>query len=339
MNKLSAFFLFVLIGCNNAETDDPSINKIIIEIQTNNKDFAKESQQLAYRRSRQVEFGSEWKYKKAKTRDGIFRWRIDTNEPLQINARFGLLYMSPGDSLHIQYEENRPVFSGIGSAKTEISNSIKEIEKELPPPTLNSFTIASMQNYLDWCKYVDIRLNKHMEVLKIFEGKLNQAEAKYMKSVIVVRNEIDRLQAFTGLQNFCLKNKIPASSINLSKIWDSTQNNEYGNWVRSIPDYYGETYYLYLYNKLDVFRRFDFSADNDSLNIKGTRVYLYYNNAKQRFIGLSRERLLLHILDEQTITEMGTKYSMSQTILKDYYSQPGFPEYKKLVKQLEEKSR
>ena len=86
-------------------------------------------------------------------------------------------------------------------------------------------------------------------------------------------------------------------------------------------------------------RKFDFDFTIDSLKNKPTRTYLYYSGAKNNYKGLMRERLMTFILDEQTIVELGTKDSMAQTLLNDYYNQPGFPEYKDMVKKLEKKSR
>lgn len=324
-------------GCRHNEIEQNPNNRIVVELESGPEFNTDNIRKFEFSPINQIGSSNQLNLVKAKKSKKKASWVFYSNGPVMIDTDFGFFQLlKPGDSVYIKSLHNDLVFSGKGSERAAIWYQIIKAKNKLVKPTRHSFAINSLADYFRWNKYVDNRLELQISILDSQKHRLQEEEYNFLKSAIVENAENDRVNAFAGLRDYSLKN---APSIltgsELSAIWDSTQNKLWSKWLRSLPNYYGPMNTLYALNKGEVFRRFSFDFANDSLNSKDLRTYLYYATAKNNFEGLTRERLMAYILDEQTIREMGVDNPMTQSMLKDYYSLSGFPEYKAWVKGLE----
>jgi hypothetical protein len=273
--------------------------------------------------------------------NGKAKWVLYSDKPVNVLPPFGTsVVMNPGDSLYITYQSDEPVYAGKNVPVMELLNAMTRTNKLLvTPQRKNSYNANTLQDYMEWNKYLDDKLMLQLPIIDSYNKKISRNEYEYYKQHFITDVENNRLNAFTALSDAVQKGYEGLSLSDLNFIWDSTQCKPWRLWLQSLPYYSGSINTFHEYNRMSVWRRFGFNLHNDSLQNKEKRTYLYYTSAKQKYTGLLRERLMAFILDEQTITELGIKNPMTQLMLKDYYSQPGFPEYKKWVKQLEEKAK
>lgn len=269
------------------------------------------------------------------------RWEFFSKGPVMIKGSLGVFQLlSPGDSINIIQGKDGLAFSGKGAVKTSLWYEVRELDKNTIKPTKNSFRVKSLAEYLIWNDYLDNLLQLQIPILDAQKENLQKDEYNYLKSMIVESAEHDRTNAFIALMGNSIKDTTSRiTGADLCAIWDSTQYKKYSNWLRSIPAYHGPMHTHYAFNQCEVYRRFNFDLTVDSLMSKDMRTYLYYASAKNKYEGQIRERLMAYILDEQTIGELGLKNVMTQMMLKDYYSMPGFPEYKAWVKGLEKNAQ
>jgi hypothetical protein len=331
---------FLLLFCKSSSTKQPLSGKIILEMQLKSDDNLL-NDEIKYSPVRDLQSYPKWVSTKARYVNKKARWVIYSDIPLQVVADFGRYRMvCPGDSICIQNTGGKLSYSGKGSKKLSLCDEIVNQEKKLQKPTRNSFTINSIEDFMLWGKYVDDKLALQLSIIENNKSNIQSNEYGYLKTGIVNDCELDRVRSFDAFKDFVRQNKAANMSMpDLNKIWDSIQNKPTNKWLQSLSSYDGEMYTLFALNRNVVQRRFGFNFQNDSLKNKELRTYLYYNSAKQNYKGLLRERLMVYILDEPTITEMGLSFPMTQKLLKDYYTQPGFPEYKQWVKSLEEKEK
>jgi hypothetical protein len=335
-------------GCTPAPIPEKTTKSIVIEAEIT-KYFYRSVTEIFYIRDAMricyVPYGyissdPPLEYVFSRVRDGKVTWILNTDKPIKVIPPFGHpIFMKPGDSLHIKYHADIPAYSGKNGESLALLNTLMGLEERLVKPrTRYSYKARSLEYFLEWNAYLDHQLELKIPVIESYKNKISSAEYDYYKGNIIGQIEDDRVSAFSALSDSVHKGYPGLSYIDLTTIWDSTQNKPYRQWLQSLPAYYGPIYDYYSYLRMKTGRKFSFTP-NDSLKSKEYYAYLLYTSAKQEYKDLVRERLMAYILDEQTITEMGLKNPMTQTMLKDYYSQPGYTEYKKYVKSIEEKER
>jgi hypothetical protein len=169
---------------------------------------------------------------------------------------------------------------------------------------------------------------------------MNPTEYEFYKADLVGKLETQRMDAFIALYRAVIHGHFDLpNSEDLIKIWDSTQNKPSRQWLQSLSSYNGSIYDIYTFTWMNLYRQAGFDSAHSYYRSKEIYTRTLYNNAKQNYKAQLREQLMVHILDEPTITEMGLKNPTTQELLKDYYNQPGYPEYKAWVKNLEKKKQ
>jgi cytochrome oxidase Cu insertion factor (SCO1/SenC/PrrC family) len=270
-----------------------------------------------------------WDIVTAKIKDRKVKFTFHSDKPLLI--RLGIWdfskLLSPRDSVYVNLSDNH--IGGRGASEFELQFELEKVSN-IQKPTKNFLSINSLDNYYGWLKYSDDCLNFVTQLLEAYKAKIPMPVYDYLKAAYVGTIEDDRCKAFFGLTNYAIKQeKAGIAAIDLGKIWDSTQSNtSYGRWLRSLSRYYGSIYYYYNFTRLTVRRKFNFDFTKDPLLSAEERTKLYYTFSKEQYKGLARERVLQLILSEDIIKETNPSSKLSQSFLADYYSLPGFPEYK-----------
>lgn len=269
--------------------------------------------------------------------NGRVTWELYSTEYVKVTPPYGLpVIMKPGDSLHIQYVNDRAVYSGTNNGVLDLLNRIMHIEQGLAKPQQkSSFKASKFADFEEWNRFADLKLSLVVPVLDSFKNIISSMDYEYYKANVVNSIESDRLESFFSLMETVQEGEVSSSVLNLCDIWDSTQNKIWRKWLESLAEYNGTIDDFYEYNQGKVWREYGFNFANDTLKSKAISIYLQYENAKRDYVGQLRERLLAFILDEQSITELGPTNSTVKVMLTDYYAQSGFPEYKRWVKGLE----
>jgi hypothetical protein len=338
-------FTNMMVSCQREEPKHNESDKIIVYLQLSAplahpepQNYAlKDKMEIAYLPVKNVEKNPEWQSVNAIAYNGYVKWTLYSNEPVKMKYGFGSLpIVSPGDSIVIHYDGEKFQYLGKGTDKLTCWNEMLHIGKEIPTPTVSNNHIKSLNDYNEWMSYLDNNITQQISLIDSYKNKIDPFEYEYLKVAAIGQMESSRIQLFRTLRSYCKKDSNTRISLaDLNAIWDSTQYHPLNAWQKAIANYYGDIYGVSEFNKQEVWRQFSFNANNDSLKAIGLRNYLYYTHAKQQYKGILRERLLTQIMEEQTKTSF--KDPITQTMLKDYYSQPGFPEYKKQVKELEGK--
>lgn len=339
---LSVITLVLLFGCNSFDAKVNSRTRIIVELQQPSDITKLGNLEMNVHRIKDIDTKSFSKPAKGRMMNGYARWEIYSEEPVQLLLPTGRLNLvMPGDSIHIDLNGKYPVYSGKGYEKLTLWSQLLELEDKLEKPAKVSLATKSIDEYLKWNEYLDQKIALQMPAIDSFKQQLRPFERQFIKTSIVYRAEADRLNSFISLEEYINKADTTSNETfkNLNAIWDTTQHKTWSRWLMSLSTYYGSMNAFYAFNKLQVQRRFNFDFKTDSLNSKDTRTYLYYQNSKRKFTGDLRERLMVFILNEPVLVEMGVKNPMTQAMLQDYYKQPGYPEYKEMIRSIERHRR
>ena len=130
------------------------------------------------------------------------------------------------------------------------------------------------------------------------------------------------------------------STEDLGSVFDTTATNKYVKWMQG---YNGRTlrgYYFYDYVRRTIERKYNFDYEHDTLK-SARRKVLYAETAKTVYKGGVLQSCLTFLLTEQGLKEHTLKGNTPEidTLLAEFYAQPGYPEYKQHVKQYEQKIR
>jgi hypothetical protein len=286
----------------------------------------------------------DWITNSKRTKNNEISYVLHSDRPvvLQLNLLGNAVIMDAKDSVCINDGERGLSISGRGSEGIKLQFEIEQLKKELPRPTRNYRLINSFTDYLNWKEYLDKRLDLTSQIIEKYKNKVPSSVYDWVKANAIYEVEGDRVETFMMLNKCRVRNKtIGLSQTDMVAICDSTLNGPWAKWLQSCNNCrFLYTWYFYQYNRIQIWKKsgFDFKRD-DSLNTDSKRRLIYYNSLKQNYQGLLRERLLQYVVADETIKEIGFNDPVTETILKDYYSQPGFPEYKQWMKDYETQMR
>jgi hypothetical protein len=213
------------------------------------------------------------------------------------------------------------------------------MQTQLIQPTKFPNQIYSISDYFKWQKYLDDKLKVIMPIINSNKYKMQEPAYAWIKENAVYDIERDRVETFMALINYKTQKDSTITASDLNAICDTTLNGQWANWLRHKADYTNDTWYYYQYSRIQIWKRFAFDLTNDSLNTDSKRRMLYYNELKQNYQGLLREKLLQYTVAEQFVKELGVQDSVTRLALKDYYNQAGYPEQKQWVKVFEDSMR
>lgn len=333
-----------MLSCNHKKVQQTEANKTIVWLQLAPNLSHPEpanyilntNMELTYHSISDIGKDANWETVHAMASNGDVKWIFYPGEAINVKFGFGMFpILNPGDSIFIEYNGEDYRYSGKGAEKLICWNEMRAIDREKMRPTMSNSYIPSFAYYLQWKQFLDNKLSLKMPILESYKDKISSFEFEYLKSLMVSQIESDRIQTFSALKNYSQKDSTMGITLpDLTAIWDSTQNHPLNSWLQSKTDYYADIYCITEFNKMKVWRQFGFDSNSDSLK-SDVRNYLYYTRAKFNYKGLLRERVLASIINNQARKHF--KDAITAVMLNDYYNQPGFPEYKKQVKELEEK--
>jgi cytochrome oxidase Cu insertion factor (SCO1/SenC/PrrC family) len=263
--------------------------------------------------------------------------------------------IAAGDSIVVDYLGNKPIFSGKGSTKWELVNRLGLLEDSI---TKTSFykslsgefkSLNSFGDYFGWNRYLNDRLNATLKLMDSYKGKISDFSYNIIKEQALYYIEVRRLERFMLLVgnavsrdsgSSLMSNRFGLTNHDLCAIYDSTMNGPAAKWLQFDAPVVGDPYYLWERLKYDALRernRF-FKEDASDTSILGQdRVDGYvvrYELAKKRYKGIIREEVLAFFFHyvKGVIGSIGFEPEVEE-ILADYYKQPGFTNYKEVVRE------
>lgn len=291
------------------------------------------------------------------------KWRFTFNEPQNIKCpllgrqRIILYLIEPGDSIFIDFKGDVPIFSGKGSLKFQLVQKIEAINDSLEKTEEHKMlskkndTRSTLNDYLTWNAYLNKKLNCLLPLIEMNKSKLSTFTYVNLKTNLLLDIEKRRMWKFMGIRRTLqpgLVNHLGLSNQDICAIFDSTMNGPASKWLRyKVPFVLGPTYAWDMLH-LDDYRQkgkfFQTNAlDTPILGRDPADPFIsQYNMAKSKHKGIIREELMAFTFWASfgVLHEIGFTPKV-EAILADYYAQPGYPEYKRVVKdyELEQRAR
>ncbi len=284
---------------------------------------------------------TDWRVEKEFIRDNKLKWIIYSDKPvISHSALLGYgVFINPGDSVCIIPEKDGYKYSGKGVDGLELQARISKLQGGIKKPSQDHDQFVNLDNYMEWKRYLDKQLELILPAIDSYERKIPSAIFNLIKTHAINRIEKERTEVFMSFINY--KTRYKAEDLTLFDyvaIFDSTMNGPASQWLRSYSDYEGDPWFFYQYTRIKVWKKYNFDFSHDSLDDNNKRVD-YYRSIKEDFKGLLREKLLQYTIAQDIIKGLRFAHPKTDSILNDYYKQPGFPEYKQWMRSYEDSMR
>jgi cytochrome oxidase Cu insertion factor (SCO1/SenC/PrrC family) len=299
--------------------------------------------------------------KNIQVRKNLVKWIYSLDEPYTIDGSSVLtvpkllpFLIEPGDSIRVGYLKNQPVFSGRGAVKFQLAHVIEEIKDSLEStPEYKNLSSkysspTSVEDFMAWNTYLNKKMKLVMPVLEGTKSKLSEFAYLTFKIYLVEAIEKRRRWKFNSLRRAKEPgqfNHYGLSNKNLCEIYDSVFNKPSVKWLRYQQPFYARSFAWDMLH-LDTYRekgRF-FKTNVSDTAILGAdpadSFILLYNLAKKKYKGVLREELMAFTFwfAGGVIHEVGFTPKV-EALLMEYYAQPGYPKYKRAVKEYEMERR
>lgn len=283
-----------------------------------------------------------------KVNDRIALFRFDINEPKLVTiyddkgssmlSRTGVEpLLEPGDSIYIKANASGLAYSGRGYEKFEILYRIEELEERFPGYSRWQYLKRpeSVEDFLNLSANISQRINRRISLLQLYKNHISLFAFSYIQAQLIGFVEYERVTNFLSL--YFEQKKLQLTNENLINIFDTILAVSPARKLVSeanIP--LPIVTYLFEYTRLDYSRSLSFKdySVGEPTNERVRRIVSYYDIAKTKYKGVIREKLLAYIIRSWLIKRIGFVPEV-EVALTDYYSSPGYPEYKQLVREYE----
>ena len=353
-NKLSALLLAIVVNNSQAQNNSsriiiegrvpPGFNKTSVSFQVYPTDA------LSY-------LDIEGSQSEIKIDNGTVKWEGKSEGPTMVftpllnNQSFFALLAEPGDSISIRYQSNKPVFSGKGANAATLLYLLKQTEDSLDQLPLRqkisrkNMAVSSLEDYLGWHEFLQIKTAAMLPLVEKFRSRISDSQYEYIKYTVTKDIEKRRLWKFNTIRinsTDAEKNQFDLTNEDLCKLFDSTMQSPQIASLFRVSEMDTDLFYHWSILKLMLYRernRFFKTTKKDPPILgkdKEDPYILQYDLAKKKFKGLFREKLMAFAFWDQDglFKEVGFTNKVD-SLLKDYYHQPGYSEYKSMVKRFE----
>ncbi|UPK70628.1 thioredoxin-like domain-containing protein [Chitinophaga filiformis] len=280
-----------------------------------------------------------WKFSAQKIKNGVAGWTIPADDLMYIYlgslSRKQRIYMiaEPGDSIIVAFKGDNLLFAGAGSSKFELQYKLKKLlrAERLPLDYVNKISPGF---FLERNQKLNRLTENALVLLDIYKERITPLAFRAIKALTISSIEEDRLDLFWALRANAEKWHI--TSKNLSEIFDTCFYKPSAVWMRSQPDGFITGSYSFI--RAEVFRKFEFKNDIDVIQSQSARRFLYYDQARRTYSGLTLQKYYIDLMTSQTLKEIGLTKETEELLAK-YYSEPGHEEYKQYVRTYESKTR
>lgn len=259
------------------------------------------------------------------------------NEPFYINLSFilkertwGYFLVEPGDQVVISSNSSGLFFSGKGSEKYRLRYQLDSIGNNIPKPNnktgLASFKFDSIGEYHQWKNYLQQQFDISVAVIEKYKNQLSTYAYALIKDYYI-RSTISALtQRFGSLQDMIEQKKLNIQTV--LDVYDSSFSPIIDNWITYAVDK------PTLKNLMMAFRiNRVFSFDKTKTSSKEIRLLLFKERLKA-VSGIEKERLMVTSFPKSVMINVGFTEEVEK-MLREYYADSSFPEYKAELKKEE----
>jgi peroxiredoxin len=316
-------------------------NEILIKIYRNP---GRDTAQISWYTLSYVGYEPDWKSRTIKIdNEGYSEIKLQSDKIIVLSSRtlFGRYYLpflsEPGDRVSVTFFNGSLHFDGTGKEKYQVMCEIDSVWSSLsgPKPKTN-FESMTAEAFQLWNHYLNNKLYVIDSILKTKKTLLSGLAYDYIKSYFLSANEVIRANNFYYL--YLASEKLELTRESLVNIYDNTMNNNYVNWLTEGENMLSGIMFFHAWTRNQVFRKFKFDSNQDSLVDDSKRKWLYYYHAKTTLKGITRERYLVYLITYNTIKEVGFTQE-TEKILNDYHNSIKHQEYKTFVSAFEQKYR
>ncbi|PWV51931.1 metallophosphoesterase [Chitinophaga sp. S165] len=251
---------------------------------------------------------------------------------------FAFIFLEQGDSLNLKYRNGKFQFSGIGVQKLDLINEWSIAKQMLKKPkNQQRHKVKSVSDFWDWHYYLSQQQSLLIKILRKYKNSLSPLAQNYIEANELAHLEYRKLIRFEIFVNGASKYGITSDS--LDSIFDHEFNTPttalltaYSGWIR-------DHVYYYSYIRMLVLKSHRYNWEDPFMKSANRKVR-YVQTAKLRFQGHPLHAMLTLLLTNSGLKEHTIKDGYTpqiDSLLKDFYLLPGFPEYKKFVKAYENK--
>lgn len=284
----------------------------------------------------------KWEMLTEKAENGVVRLKIDKGEPTHFHTSSLLksqdniwFITEPGDNVTITSDGSKLFFSGKGSEKYRLKYQIDSLIKSIVPPVKrNRNKKMSLEDYFEATAYIDKQLELVSPFIETYKDKVSTYAFNYIKAGFLDKIISQHSNKFNLLIVYAKPAQL--SNSDLCAIYDSVYypaTNELFKWVSK--RIYGTIRPI----NMKVWRQYSFNSSESPLNSEVKRHLLYYQEGYKIYNeGKLRQDFQLDFIYKEIIISLGM-IRETEKILKDYYNEPGYPEYKAVMKEYEVKAR
>ena len=267
-------------------------------------------------------------------------WTILSDEPVRIflgdflKGRRLYWLSEPGDNIKMSINNGIIKVLGVGAEKYMLLYELDSVLSKISTPSnANQYKTTSVNDFYEYNDYLNIQKKKAELVIDSYVGKISKLAYDYIRTDVLNEIEENRLDKFGGLKAIVKKEKLTYEE--LGRIFDSCFYSKSAIWARQESPF-AEGWYAFV--RAEVERKYNYDYELDSLKSRELRKFLYFQKGKEIYHGTTRERFFLRLMTAETIYELGFN-DETEKLLKKYYTEPGYPEYKKYVRDYENKAR
>ncbi|MBW8686328.1 thioredoxin-like domain-containing protein [Chitinophaga rhizophila] len=280
-----------------------------------------------------------WRVLSGKCESGLLKWEIKAKEPIYVvlddiikSKVKHKTILEPGDSVFIIGKTNGHILvSGKGSNNIILPLQIDSVLSLLKKPSNPKDIITvSLHDYFEWNNYLNNQLEKGLKIFDSFKGKLSDYAYSRIKAEFLDQNLDDRSDKFGSFLSMCTrKADIPKKDI--CEIYDTTYFPVASKYYPMISR---EVFGTWKPIMFEAIRKYSFDFDDASINTKTKRHLLYYGSGTAKLKDKVRELFIQELITKYFISDLGFT-AETEEVLANYYKEPGYPEYKRWLKQFE----
>lgn len=285
----------------------------------------------------------EWEDLKSNNEQGAKKWTIRSKQPTYVmlndvlkNEKPRRLILMPGDSIVFVREiDGHLTVNGRGRGNyilPLVIDSVAAIIKK--PKNPKDVVTVSLDDYFEWDRYLNRRLEYVLPVIESFRSKLSDYAYNHIRAEFIDQNLDDRSDKFASFF-FGYARQAKMSREDLCRIYDTTYALAASKYYPMASEYVFGTWKPILF---DVVRKYSFDYANEAINSEAKRNILYYNAGTSILKGRVRELFIQKLITKYFIKNMGFTPE-TEMVLSNYFKEPGYPEYKAWLKQFELKRR
>src|SRR5262249_23268930 len=154
--------------------------------------------------AKDVHMKSTWNSVVAEGSGTVKKWVFQSDKPVFISTAFRRadMLVCPGDSVQVTITPDGIItYAGKGAESLQLQYDLEQVQSKLQKPTLYTFKIVSLKDYLRHNNYLNKRLESVTDILHLGSTNVPDSIFQIIKAKTIYDIEFSRAEAFTALIN------------------------------------------------------------------------------------------------------------------------------------------